>query len=228
MIKLLRLLILTPLTLSCICNGGANAGLFISIANTTIAPGGSGSVDVTVQSDAASGDLLSQFGFEFRISTLGATQLDFANPQGDSELGDATYIFSGDSLANTAPPVGAVISVVVPNDAFVGGDATFSGVDVTVGTSARLLARLDLATLTALPPADGDSFSIELIAGQNTFFQDSEFRGIVFQSSAGTITVAVPEPSGAVLLICGLSCLVLTILLRGGARRASIRGCLCE
>lgn len=209
MVELKRIVIPVVVLATLLATDMAHAGLLVSIGSTTIAPGATGSIDVTIESDADLGDLLSLVGFEFRISTGGPTQLDFSSPQADLQLADASYVFFGDSLAGAFPPVGAVSGTIAPNDTFSGGDATFSGSDVSVGATTRILVRLDFTTKTVLPPVPGDSFSVELIRGPSTSFQDSEFRDVVYQATAGTVTIGVPEPSGTVLVLCGLACLML-------------------
>jgi hypothetical protein len=214
MILLQRLVVLFCVSSSFLASKLAHAALLVSIGSTTITPGGTGSIDVTVESDAALGDLLSLFSFEFRISTGGPTQLDFSNPQGDSQLGELGYVFAGDSLAAAFPPVGSVSGSIAPNDTFIGGDATFSGSDVSVLATARLLVRLDFTAATVLPPVAGDSFVVELIAGQTTAFQDSEFFDVAYEATTGTVTI-VPEPSGAVMVLCGLAFVVILQAIRG-------------
>ena len=195
MILLHRVAALLILLSTLIASETARADLLISIGSTSITPGGTGSVDVTIESEAPLGDLLSLFSFEFRVNTGGPTQLDFSNPQGDSQLSDADYVFSGDSLAAAFPPVGAVSGTIAPNDTFIGGDATFSGSDVTVLGTPQLLVRLDFTAATVLPPALNDSFAVELIASQSTAFQDSEFLDVAYEATMGTVTI-VPEPPG--------------------------------
>jgi hypothetical protein len=189
----------------------AHGSLFVSIDSKTIATGSSGYVDVTIRSDSA--DALAQFGFEFRISTLTPTQLDFVSPQSDAQLTDGAYMFAGDSLAADAGiSVGSVTTVVVPNDTYLGGDATLSGLEVPVPALPALLVRLELTTLTSLAPTIGDQFLVELVRGPNTFFQDSEFSDLPFSSTSGTVTIgAIPEPSslalqaGALLLLMAIA-----------------------
>ena len=124
----------------------AQATLIVKVNDAIITAGSTGFVDVTIESDSlVFGDLLQQFGIEFRITTGGATRLEFFNPQPDPQLTDPTYVFFGDSTDVNFPlPFGAVSTTVVPNDTFIGGDATWGtdgtdGTDVTV-TSVKLLA----------------------------------------------------------------------------------------
>ena len=186
-----------------VCPSMSSASLVIEVADAAVAPGGTATVDVTISSTLPGGEPLSNFGFEFLISTAGPTQLDFVDPQSDSQLTQANYVLFGNSLAEAIPPVGTVGITIVPNDTFVGGDGTADFSDVTVPASGLLLARLNLTTLTLLPPQLGDTFSIALLTGVNTFFGDSEENPIGFSSLAGTVTV-VPEPLTFGLLISGL------------------------
>jgi hypothetical protein len=189
-------------TLACFVHC-AEADLLVSIDSANLTPGSSATVDVLVASDEPLGEALGLFGYEFRISGVGPTRLDFVDPQSDLQLLDPNYVFAGDSLAAAFPPVGIVDTTVLPNDTFVGGDSTFSGGSVTVDATNRLLARLEITAATALPPVVGDTFSIELIAESLTLFQDDSFNDLDFSSTPGTVTI-VPEPSSAVLCLAGL------------------------
>lgn len=67
------------------------------------------------------------------IQPLGVAlgQLAFTDPQRDLQLGDADYIFFGDSTKQIAGiPVGSLSQTLSPNDTFSGEDLTFSGSDV--------------------------------------------------------------------------------------------------
>ena len=191
----------------------SSAGVIVTVGDATIVAGSTGTLDVTIESST---DLLQSFGFEFRITTAGTTRLEFVDPQGDSQLTDSNYVFSGDSFNEiNSFPVGAVSTVTVPNDTFVGGDSTDSFLDVNLTTS-KLLATLDLTTLTALAPQVGDTFSVSLLANSiNTFFADSGFFPLLsidmtHSDLTGTVTVVpIPEPTSlAVWSLLGVGGLV--------------------
>lgn len=197
----------------------SRADFVVTIQDAQIEPGSSGFVDVLIGSDAPLGDPLNFFNFEFRISTAGVTHLEFMSPQPDPQLTDPGYVFFGDSLAqNASLPVGNVFTVVTPNDTFIGGDTKDSPGDVLV-TNNKLLARLEVTAATVLPPITGNTFSIQLVPSDNTFFADSDFNFIAFSSSPGTVTIgstAIPEPGSFVLVaLAG----VLTAIARVGTRR---------
>ena len=172
--------------------------LSISIGNLDLLPGGSGYVDVMIRSDTGT-DSLDMFGVEFRI-TSGSTMLEFVDPAPDPQLTDTSYLFDGDSAAGTVPPAGSISSVVNTNDTYIGGDGTLSGSGVTVPTTDTLLARLQVTAATSAPPVVGDTFTISLISGGNTFFYDPSFGDITFDSTPGTVTIT-PEPGEAVMLL---------------------------
>jgi len=200
---LVRFLSVLIIATSClIFNRAATAGLLVSVGNTVIQEGGTGYVDVTIESDAPLGDPLAMFGFEFRIETAGATRLDFVTSQSDWQLTSSDYVFAGDSLADLFPPVGTVATTIVPDDTYVGGDGTESGDELLVGSLNRLLVRLEVTAQTALPPVLGDTFTIRLVDGPNTFFLDSAFNDVAYQSTFGTVQV-VPEPATWVLAALG-------------------------
>ncbi len=207
--------------------------LTISIESTQFSPGSAGTVDVWISSDGA--DTLNRFNFEFRIDPVGATatELQFLDPQSDSQLSNAGYVFSTGSLKRDgqvlpppfpgfppiiiAPtPVGSVSTTTSPNDTFIGSDVSTAN-NVSLGATPRLLAELDLVSGSGtLAPNMGDSFTISLIAGPNTVFHpDSSSSTLDYTSSSGTITFAsaVPEPSGLALMAFG-SLALLTFGLR--------------
>ena len=91
----------------------------------------------------------------------------------------------------------------MPNDTFRGGDWTADFTDVTVGSSAKLLARLKLVGAGgALMPQAGDTFQISVEATPFTSFQDSSFTDVGYTAGSGIIT-NVPEPSTVVALLTG-------------------------
>src|SRR5688572_22610863 len=71
------------------CLEPTSAALVTDVGDASVAPGGATTVDVTISSTLAGGEPLAFFGFEFLISTAGPTQLDFVDPQSDSQLTDA-------------------------------------------------------------------------------------------------------------------------------------------
>lgn len=180
----------------------ARADLIVTIGSTTLEQGGTGFVDVFVRSTDGS-DLLGGFGVEFAITNLsGSSSLWFSVSQNDAYLSDPNYIFVGDSSALSFPPVG-----VGQETAYIGGDATESLVDIQVPTSDRLLARLDLTTLTSAPSAIGDQFTISLVNSLNTFFFNSGDELPFPTTTPGTVTIAaagVPEPSSLILAASAL------------------------
>jgi hypothetical protein len=186
----------------------ARAALVITIGDATIAEGGTGFVDVLIHSDdVLDGDPLQNFGFEFRITTAEPTRLEFVNPQSDPQLTDPNYVFFGDSLAEM---IGVGPPILPPNTTFIGGDSTDSFADVTVLTTDKLLARLQLTAMMDLdlPPEVGDTFTISLEPSVNTFFNDSLINPISFSSTPGTVTIGpaatvVPEPGALALFALG-------------------------
>ena len=128
------------------------------------------------------------------------------DPQSDSQLTNASYVFFGNSL--TPPPIGLVGSVNATQDDYIGGDATLSGLGILLDNtmSPFLLYRLDLdATLTNA----GETFEIALIDDAGTQFLDTGFNPLLVTSGsfdAFTIT-AVPEPSTTAVLLIGSVCL---------------------
>ena len=110
----------------------ARAGLVVSIQNTSVALGGTETVDVFLTSTAASGspDLINNYAFQLQITNNGTdgTQLAFANSQNFSYISNTSlnpaYLFLGDSFdaAPPASPVGSPGQTVYSNDTFTGAD----------------------------------------------------------------------------------------------------------
>jgi hypothetical protein len=192
------------------CSSIASAGIIVSYTGSSISAGGTGVLNVWVSSDADPGtpDNLDSFSALFRIAPVGgavAEGLQFVDPQGESQLGDSSYVFNTDSLGEDfGGPLGIVSTLVNTNDTYLAGDGTALGVgfdlDNTTGTS--LLFRLNLdATLADL----GDQYTVSLIEDPFTDFVNSGFSSLSIHPdsyNAFTIT-AVPEPSTGVVLLGG-------------------------
>ncbi len=186
----------------------ASAAIIVSYAGGSVAAGGTGFVDVLVSSDAVPGapDELDSFSGHFMITSVSSAvpdALQFLDPQNDSQLSIANYVFFGNSL--TAPPIGLVNSINTTNDDYVGGDATLNGAGVLLDNtmSPFLLYRFDLdATLANA----GETFEIALINDAGTQFLDTGFNPLAVNPisfTPFTITAAVPEPSTTAMLLIG-------------------------
>ena len=179
------------------------ADLVISVDSLTLAPGGTGTLDVNINSTNPLGDNLDTFGFEFQITTSRPTVLEFVSTQ-PNPYSNSSYVFFNNSL-NQGPPVfalGTVSSVGAQSNTYIGGDGTVTG-SADIGSPNQLLLQLSVTAATgALSPVPGNTFTISLIPGANTSFSDNG-TGIPFTSTAGTVTISpasVPEPEPLVLL----------------------------
>jgi hypothetical protein len=211
----------------------ARADLVVSIGSTSIAQGGTGSVDVLLSSTAssASPDLVNNLGFKLQIT--GPNELQFSSSQSFSYLTNSQYVFFGDSTAQTSGiPGGVVMQTVYPNDTFSGSDSTSSANPVSLSSSNTpvLLARLsldagitnagDAYTISLVPPSGNGSMA----GNASTFFDVFDFStggetsAVPFTSTPGSvaITAPVPEPGS---LVYGLSGLVLLAGSVGANRR---------
>ncbi len=212
----------------------ARANLILSaepLVLTSSGPGSTARLMVTIASDNGT-DVLDSFGVEFRLTTSNGRYISFVNPPTDSQIGDATYIFHDDSAAEIdGPPSGTVLSNTNPDDTYVGGDGTLSGLGVAVPLAdplaPKLLVALDITAVTALAPQDGDVFFLTLERGSFTFFDGTipptgglpPTLSVNFDQVPITISISsIPEPSS--ILGAGLG---LMIFLTGAAirRRAS-------
>lgn len=184
-----------------------------------------GTVDVFIRSTTGN-DVLDSFGIAFQIAADGLApnprQLLFQSPQLDLQLQDPMYVFYGRS--GTTGPLATVTGTTVPFDTYVGGDATADGLGVIVGTTDRLLARLNLtpSEVGSLVPIGGDTFVLSLLPG-SSFFLDPDFQPVDFSGAPGTITIQssnlIPEPTTATLAAAALAFAVL-----GRVRRSSSVG----
>jgi hypothetical protein len=193
----------------------ATAALVVSIQHVSVAPGGSGSLDVLISSDSVVGDSFQNYFLDFTISgaAQAADPINFVPsilPAPQLFATSPDYIFLGNS-AEAAAPIG-LDSVSdqpgspVANDLITVVDLTDSGSDrtITLADGDFLLARLNfLAPLSATP---GSVYNINLEV--TSFFEDISFNQPSFNSNIGSITVsavAVPEPSSlGVILIAGV------------------------
>jgi len=201
--------------------GESRASFVIDVGDATVLPGGVTTVPVYIRSTLTAGEPLNNFSFSFQVDTLGPTQLDFLNPQFDGQLSQPNYVFAGNSTSSVFPPVGVVTTTIVPNDTFIGGDATLDGLSVLVPQSDMLLALLNFTTLTVLPPEIGDVFRVSLMANANTaFFGEVDGPTVGFTSTTGTVTV-VPEPSSAWLVVVGAAVVALRRTQSTGAKRGT-------
>lgn len=187
----------------------SSAAIMLSFATSSPSPlvaGSSGTLDVLIHSNAS--DVLDSFLVEFTLTPLGlspAGGVTFSPPamQQDAQLTDLTYVFHGNSLSfETSQSVGTVIG----DDTYIGYDATFDFIPVTLSGTDQLLFRLNLEGVAA------GSYSIEVLSAE--FLRDQLLADpmdpgypdnlVPFTSTSGTITVAsataVPEPSSAALL----------------------------
>jgi hypothetical protein len=216
----------------------ARAGLVVSIDSTTVAAGGTGSVEVEITNNGNSSVAINTYAIQLVIAPANGTltQLAFSVPTSQQlgYLSDSNYIFVNDSFAALPPPfVGLPASTVYNYDTFNSTDSTMSGntVSIAVGQT-ELLAILPITTLTQLDPQPGDSFRVSLNPGSgtgsnngglaSTYFDvldsnNNETSYVPFTSSSGMVTIspaAVPEPGTLTLALLGIACLALAQKLR--------------
>jgi hypothetical protein len=79
------------------------ANYVISVSSLTLAPGGTGTLDVNIDSTAPSGNNLDSFGFEFQITTSRPTLLEFVSSQ-PNPYSNSSYVFFNNSLSAGPPP----------------------------------------------------------------------------------------------------------------------------
>ena len=155
---------------------------------------------------------LQQYGAEFTINPVGSPgdpTIVFSHPlQPDSYLDNPTspsnYVFFGNSSSVASPPpnIGdnitasrvAFYDTTMPNrfTALIIDDTTNDNSDATITSSNQLLVQLTFSAPTNA--VAGDTFTLNLLAGPNTFFDSStqayvpDYTPVTFQ------IVGVPEP----------------------------------
>jgi hypothetical protein len=224
--------------------GPARAGLVVSIENTTVAAGGTGSVEVDISNNGTSPVAINTYAIQLVIAPTNGTltQLAFSIPttQQLAYLLDSNYIFVNDSFAALPPPfVGLPTSTIYNYDTFNATDSTMSGNTVSIGVGQTyLLALLPITTLTQLDPQPGDTFSVSLNptpgsgsnrGGAATYFDvldlnNNETSYVPFTSTSGSVLIspaAVPEPGALTLALVGIACLAVAQTMTRYRRAAS-------
>jgi hypothetical protein len=225
----------------------AQAGLVVSIGTTTVAQGGTGTLDVYLSSTTPSStpDQINDYAFTLQITPSTVGNLAFSVSQTFGYLNSNNYVFFGNSadyiagLASPPPFGGTPLTTVYANDTFLGFDNTndFTPVSLSSNSGQVLLATLTLdASITSV----GEAFSVSLVpamgdgsqtSGSSSYFNvvDSNFSqlsAVPFTSTSGTVTItpaSVPEPASIILGSTGI--LIVTCYLsprrfiRGGRRR---------
>jgi hypothetical protein len=207
----------------------SRAGILVSIGDLALAPGGVGTVDVTVSSSSGQPVQLDSFGFELQIATVsGQGRLEFTPTQTDP-FSSPNYVFyqnSGDNTPPGATTLGTVSSTLAPNDTYIGSDFTNDGSNTTF-TGPMLLAHLTFTAATTLPPVLGSTFQVSLIPDFNTFFQyDSSTNPMTdsFTVSGGSISISsVPEPSSLLLAVIGVIPVLIAVTRKNHRRRGSLQ-----
>ena len=208
----------------------ARAGLVISIGSTTVAAGGTGSLEVDITNSGNSSVAVNAYAIQLLIAPTNGTltQLAFSSPTSYQlgYLSDANYIFVNDSFAALPPPfVGLPTQTIYNNDTFTATDSTASGNTVSIGAGQTyLLALLPITTLTQLDPQSGDAFIVSLNPGSgagsnngglaSTYFDaldmnNNETSYVPFTSTAGAVLISpatVPEPGS---IVYGLTALLI-------------------
>jgi hypothetical protein len=182
----------------------AYADLQVNLSDVTLAPGGAGTMAISVTPPSGSNTTLSDFGLQLLITPVGTptSLLQFSSNQVDP-YASSGYVFSSVSFgANTSTPFWfPPFATNYYPDSINGGDAAYNfanpqqpvPVYVTLPGAGALLATVQFFIPGGKP---GDQFQISLVSS-GTYFDDANGKSINYSGSGGVITLgaAVPEPS---------------------------------
>ena len=186
------------------------ADLVVEVESTSINAGGVGFVNVFINDPVGGGVSLAQYHFKITNEGSPASTLEFTIPQDFSENLLSDYLFASDLDSSGLTDFG------LTSDSFIGSDLSLSGVNVPLGPSRLLLARLDVRHVLGpgqtVDQATSDQFRISLQNDADTFFEDDSLNQLVLDPSSftgGLITIqnspaAIPEPSSLILVLAGL------------------------
>ena len=191
------------------------ADLTVTLTDATVAPGGTGTVDINVTSTNGT-DTLSAFNLELLITGVGTPAANLHFSSGIDQpvpYGNPDYVFAGESSNNdlslplwsdpTNPPT---YNVITGGDSDDGNGSTPGYVTIpsTPGAPRTYLATVQFS----LPPGagtPGDQYNISLVndPGQ-TYFDDPCNNPLQYTANEATVTIAsVPEPSTLpVVILC--------------------------
>jgi len=191
----------------------ARAGPAVALSDVTLAPGSTGTMDITVTS--SSSDTLSAFGLELQIVPVGTpvSVLQFTTAQPDP-YGNANYVFYNESLnADLMIPLWTVpLSPPSPFVTLRGGDSDdgsgstpgYVTIPATGGGPNSFLATVQFQ---APPGANrGDEFQMSLVSDPaHTYFDDQNGDPLTYTSTGGLVTIgsAVPEPPSLTMMALG-------------------------
>ena len=191
----------------------AQADLVIDIAETTVPSGDPGTLNIYLQSTTgSSADAIDDYSLALTIT--GPNQLNFIAGGSTSYLGDANYLFSGDSYdannLSTSPPYSIPMGYPSPGPTVVIGDYSndFNPVIPSMSPDRTLLASLPIFA-EATNPKEVYTVQVANASFSNLVSTDPNYTSPNFTISGGTITVvaaAVPEPAS---IVCGMTALVL-------------------
>ena len=195
-----------------------SADVIVEFLDAEIVAGGRGYVDLLISSDSSDALFLASFKLKITPVHSVVSQLYFrdsfvetdpTNPlyQMNSEQADADYVF-----AATVPDTTNFTAIRDLTDPtiFIGSDTNSSGISVPLSGIKKLLARVELESVTLHPEAAiGESFLISLVNDSDTYFIDDQMNNLPISRSSfsnfGTTRVAAPEPSTFALLAIGLA-----------------------
>jgi hypothetical protein len=169
----------------------ADAGLIASAPNITVAPGATGTFDVTLTNTGSSTVYIG--GFEFGLST---TNPDILFTDATVNTVTAPYIFASDSVFGPDILLSTSPFIADDNGSNASGDPVAAGATVGLGNVSYMVSNA----------SPFGSVTITLTAYPTTALADAYGNNIPITTlTNGSIDVATPEPASILLTLGGLA-----------------------
>jgi hypothetical protein len=197
-------------------------GLVLNAANFDGKPGSTGSFLVTLTNTDATDAILSAYQIQMTTNVVGLSFTGVAQPMPP----DPAYVFPGGTGPTSSdfgpPPPSTPVTTFTAVDFSVAS----SGFDTLAGGQTYGVLRVDFAVAPTAPPGMGQVSFVSPGSSATDLTQLTDGSGnlITFAAINGIASV-VPEPSSAVLLVCGLALLAAgrNIVCRAGGPSALAR-----
>jgi hypothetical protein len=169
LVALLAVLVANPTPARC------GTVLVMTVENATVAPGGTGSLDIVLANDATATDSATIAGFSIDLTVSAASGITFT---GASDVTGAPYIFAGNSMGFLPTITSSEVqandfaamdgTLLAPGDPAVGlAHITFTA-DASAAPGTVPLTLIDYQAGTSLADTDGNNLDFTIVNGQIT------------------------------------------------------------